>query len=159
MVGWSESALGNPRDGKAHYGGLVTVGQKGGMLRIECAVLPLVTTSMAEAEVCAASQLVKQIEFLRNLMKEIGYEQNAPTTVFMDCEPGMDAITNGHGASQRTRHIGLRVMYVSEQHALGRVVLSHVPTEAMPCDIFTKWLPFETFATHRNALRNVGGKE
>ncbi len=124
-------------------------------MRIEAAVLSLVTTSMAEAEACAASQLAKQIEFLRALLSELGFPQDAPTLVFSDCEPAIDCISNGHGSSQRTRHLGLRVMYVSEQVTLGRIAMVHMPTEEMPCDIFTKHLAEGVFRKHELFLRSA----
>jgi hypothetical protein len=61
-----------------------TLGKNTGVFHARSQKQKMVTLSSTEAEVYAAIECTKDIIFFRDLLKEIGYEQLAPTTLHVD---------------------------------------------------------------------------
>ena len=63
-------------------------------------------------------------------------------------------IVKSHGASGKSKHFERWVTYVRDLYQRGILKVSHLVTDKMPADIFTKPLPYSSFTTHRNTLLN-----
>ena len=112
----------------------------------------LVTKSTAEAEFVALSEVVCEVEWLRQLLMELGREQSGPTTVFEDNAAAL-ALVNNPTSHQRTKHIMVKLRFVADRVENGTLQVAHIPTEDQIADGLTKPLPL---AGLRALIRGLG---
>lgn len=112
---------------------------------------PLVALSSAEAELIALAATVQEVLFLRSLLAEIGFAQTEPTMIHVDNQAVISMCTNRSNNS-RIRHLDIRYYFVKDCIQNKSVILEYLPSSQMTADIFTKPLPFPSFARHRNDL-------
>jgi hypothetical protein len=84
-----------------------------------------VALSSAEAEYMALSDCVKEVLWMRMLLKDIGSEQLEATTIQEDNQ-GAIALAKNVGYQARTKHIDIRYHFVREQVVAGTVHLQYV---------------------------------
>ena len=75
----------------------------------------MVTLSSTEAEVYAAIECTKDIIFFRDLLKEIGHEQLAPTTPHVDNKSAIALSQPLTGEHRKVRHFMTRLRFLIEQ--------------------------------------------
>ncbi len=100
----------------------------------------MVTLSSTEAEYVAGSKAAQDAVYLRQLLKDLGFEQKEPTVLFEDNE-GCIHFANDPVSRERTRHIDIRRWDLRGRVADGTVRLVPCATGDMVADIFTKSLP------------------
>ena len=96
-----------------------------------------VALSSAEAEYMAVCSAVQEAIYLRALLKDFGYEQNGPTTIYQDNQ-GSIAMSKNAIVSRRTKHIDIKYHYVREMVEAGHIKLEYLPTSEMIADCLTK---------------------
>jgi hypothetical protein len=103
-----------------------------------------VSTSFCEAEYYAYSAAVKDIEYVRLLLRDLLlFPDDTPApTMLVDSELAI-AMSQGPTHRSRTKHIDFTLALCRDYVMSGRVRLEHCPTFAQIADMFTKQLgPF-----------------
>ena len=105
--------------------------------------------STAEAEYIAACSVSKECFYLKQLLKEIGYDIGI--TVYCDSTSALSMIKN---PCQREKAKAFLVVYhwVRECHHEGRLRYEHLSGVLQPADMFTKPLPLVTIERHMKTL-------
>jgi len=107
-----------------------------------------IALSSTEAEIMAASQAATEIAYLREIVRDLGLWQSAPTSLLVD-NTGAIELAKERKVTSRSRHIARRHLKVREYVADGVVAVSHVATCDNAADIFTKPLDAASFNKHR----------
>lgn len=111
-----------------------------------------VATSTMEAEFVAASSAAKEVEWCRSTLKELGAEQEEPTSLFIDNQAAIALIRNSSFPT-RAKHIDIHFRKASELHEEGVLRVEDIGTDDQVADILTKPLPpikFEGFKRDLN---------
>ena len=98
----------------------------------------LPATSSGQAEFYALRELVKEITFLRGVMKFLGFPQTKPTPVFIDSQCAIDTTKRGHPNYSRNKHYDVSAWYNFEAERLGIISLHFIPGSENPSDMLTK---------------------
>jgi hypothetical protein len=93
--------------------------------------------STTEAEYMSACAATQEAIHLRQLLKDIGFEQRKATTLHEDNQ-GCVALSRNPGDHQRTKHIDIRYHFVREKTASDEIKLVYVPTDKQLADLLTK---------------------
>jgi hypothetical protein len=113
-----------------------------------------VHTSSAGAEIDAQSEGIKHLLWARYVMKELGFEQKGPSTVYQDNMSAIIMGVDGKGSFRNSKHMPVRFFFIKQQLDLGTAKLQHCPTEFMVADILTKPLQASLFRRMKAALIN-----
>ena len=109
-----------------------------------------VATSTVEAEFMAASHAVKEVNWFRGFLEEIGV---APWSVKMFCDnQGCIANLKNPLYSKYTKHIAVSFHYAREAIAKGQVDIRYVESARNMADILTKPLAKPVFHGHRKSI-------
>jgi hypothetical protein len=139
FVGFSDASYGGDKDsGKSTTGYLIKVGS--GAVCWSSKLQPIVTLSTTEAEYVAAVAGGKEIVWMQNLLKELGYEAQCPSKLFMDNQSALSVARNPehHG---RMKHLDLCYYWLRNMVEKGSIDPTYLQTDEMPADILTKALP------------------
>jgi hypothetical protein len=112
-----------------------------------------VSHSSTEAEIKAIDLCVRTVIYLRNLLKEIKFEQVEPTTINID-NKSSKMILETLKTTHNIKHINLRINFIREQIQSKTIKLKFVKTEDQVADILTKALPRNLFEKFRFILLN-----
>lgn len=96
-----------------------------------------VARSSAEAEYMAMSDAAGEGMYLRQLLKDLGYRQKGPTTLYED-NLGAIAMGENSTSSTRTKHIDVRYHYIREKVKKKKIRLVYVSTQDQLADMLTK---------------------
>jgi hypothetical protein len=109
-----------------------------------------VATSTVQAEFMAAGHIVKEANWLRGFLEEIGA---APWRVKIFCD-NQGCISNLRNPlySKFTKHVAVSFHYAREAMALGQVDFVYVESARNVADIMTKPLAKPVFVGHRDSL-------
>ena len=115
--------------------------------------LKIVPLSSAEAESAVFSHGCKDAMFVKQLLAEIRPRSTPQIVIngFIDNTAAI-AIIKSHGASGRTKHFERWITYVRDLFQRKIITVTHLSTDEMPADIFTKPLPYLTFTKFRRML-------
>jgi hypothetical protein len=109
-----------------------------------------VATSTVEAEFMAASLAIKEANWLRGFLEEIGV---APWSVTIHCDnQGCIANLKNPLYSKYTKHIAVSFHFAREAIAKGNVKIQYIESAKNVADILTKPLARPAFQVHRNTL-------
>ena len=97
----------------------------------------IVSTSTTESEFYALSEAVKEIQWLRNILKDFDVKVHSPITVFSDNQSTIKMVENAKFSS-RTKHIDVRLHYVRDCVRLAKIALEYCPSEENVADLLTK---------------------
>jgi transposase InsO family protein len=95
-----------------------------------------VALSSAEAEYLSLSDACKECSWLRSLLTELGFLQEA--TIILEDNQGAIAMANNPVQRRRTKHIDIRAHYIRQLVESGAVSLQYLPTDRMIADLLTK---------------------
>jgi hypothetical protein len=109
-----------------------------------------VTTSTVEAEYMAASTAIKEASWLKGLLNELEIDTQV---VPLKCD-NLGCIQNLKNSvnSSYTKHISVAFHFAREHILTHSIELDHVSSGDNVADVFTKALPYVTFARHRESL-------
>ncbi|EAQ82905.1 hypothetical protein CHGG_11081 [Chaetomium globosum CBS 148.51] len=112
----------------------------------------LVTLSSTEAEFINLTPTALSLLWVANVLKDAGYQQNAPLLFFTD-SANARAIALNPLNTARTYHIDLRYKWIIQRMAMGQFQLDHVGTDDMVADGLTKGL---SGAKHAQFVKQLG---
>ena len=141
FVAFSDSSWGNkypyPMFGYSVYlfGSLVSFASK---------QLKTVAFSSCEAEYAAASFACKEIEFVRQICRDMGVDLHGRLVLGVDNTACID-IAHDVGVSGRTKHYDRAIHYLRDLTQMRRVLPTYVNTHQQLADGFTKVLDKSTF--------------
>ena len=95
----------------------------------------LTALSSTEAEFTAAATAAKTAKHIRSVLKELGFEQTAPTPAHEDNKPTIDIVAS-QKPTERTRHMDIRFFAI--QDWTDDTSPSHIPGIINPSDDLTK---------------------
>lgn len=139
-------------DGKGHSGIAITLGK--GTVYNSSKKQKLVSKSSTEAELIAISDGLSQAIWMRNLLKEQGYNMK-PIMLYQDNQSTITLIKKGKSTSERTRHVDLRYFFVADRVKAKEVVVEYMPTKEMIADLHTKPLQGALFKELRTAVMDL----
>ena len=103
-----------------------------------------VAQSTAEAEFMAIADAVNEVQWLSQLVSEIGVTVKLPMIIYCDNQSAIQAMVND-GKHSRMKHVDIQVMMMKEKVRDGTVRVEWVRTENQLADVFTKALPTPAF--------------
>lgn len=109
-----------------------------------------IALSTTEAEFMAICDGAKEAIWLRQLLKDIGYEQTAATTLMIDNLSAIRLVQNPE-LHHRTKHIDIRLFFVRDVYQDDTINLKHVESANQLADAFTK--PLATAAFQSNMMK------
>jgi transposase InsO family protein len=147
---FTDAAHGDVKDnGRSTGGYVVKIG--GAAVSWSSKVQPFVALSTAEAEFIAAVEAGKEIMWMRNLLREIGYSVTDPSLMRCDNQSAIQVSKNPehHG---RMKHLDLRFFWLREKVEDDDIAITYIPTAEMPADILTKPLTRDKVINGRKLL-------
>jgi len=141
LIACSDAAFLTHADSKSHSGINFALGENTGVFHARSQKQKMVTLSSTEAEVYAAIECTKDIVHFREILKELGFEQLQPTTLYMD---NKSAITLGQDMTcehKKARHYMARLQYLIEKVQQQVVKLEHLDGTRLPADVLSKAKP------------------
>ena len=100
---------------------------------------PTVATSSTEAEYMSLYSATQEVIWLRLLLKDLEYTDQAATIIFQDNQ-GCIALAKNPVYHARTKHIDIKFHFLREKVLDEVIALEYKPTEEMIADGFTKAL-------------------
>ncbi|KAJ8564006.1 hypothetical protein ON010_g7341 [Phytophthora cinnamomi] len=100
--------------------------------------------STAEAEYKALALATQELEWLRQLLDEIGAHVVGPTHVKVDNMAAI-SIASTHGYRARAKSIDLRLHFIRDHIDAGHIDIEHVVSTMQLADYLTKPLPTPQF--------------
>jgi hypothetical protein len=147
-----DASYGVHKDAKGHTGIIIQRGLEGGIIFSKSSKQKLVGKSSTENELIALFDGCKFVEWLRNIVSELGFEQLKPTIVYQDNKSTIALVEKGFGAFGKTKHINMRFFSIKELITNKSIELKHLSTMDMLADILTKPLVGQDFVRLRNRL-------
>uniref|UniRef100_A0A5S6QNT0 Reverse transcriptase Ty1/copia-type domain-containing protein n=1 Tax=Trichuris muris TaxID=70415 RepID=A0A5S6QNT0_TRIMR len=107
----------------------------------------VVAMSSTEAEYIAAWEACRELQWLRQLLRDMSLPQDGPTNVYEDNQSCIK-VAQLDRCSQRTKHIDVRHHQLRDLQESGVVALIYRSSNDMPADILTKPLAKDKFNHH-----------
>jgi len=149
VTGYSDASFANNDDRSSISGYTFLV--SGGAITWGSKRQNVISLSTTEAEYICLSDATREAIWLRNLFKELGYEQKEPTLIYGD-NLGSLAIAHNPQYHKRTKHFDIKHHYIRDQVQKQTVAIEYRPTKDMTADIFTKALSKPSHEKHRAEL-------
>ena len=129
---------GNKDNGKSTSGYMVRLGS--GVVCWSSKLQSIVALSTTEAEYVAAVAAGKEICWMKNLLKEIGYPSLTPSKLYIDNQSAIQVAKNPehHG---RMKHLDLCYYWLRDKVDEKEIQPIYLQSEDMPADLLTKALP------------------
>jgi hypothetical protein len=148
-----DAAFGVHPDFKSHTGGTMTMG-KGSILSYS-RKQKLNTRSSTEAELVAADDIVGSIVWTKLFLEAQGYPLQE-NVLYQDNRSAILLEKNGmKSAGQRSRHLNIRLFFVTDQVKKGNLSVEFCPTDLMVGDYMTKALHGKKFNGFRQTIMNL----
>jgi hypothetical protein len=114
---------------------------------------PTVALSTTQAEVLASTDAVRQAEWLRQLLEDLGLglATGDPLPILNDNMGAVLLAKHPHNHAG-TKHFDIRTNYLREKREDKTISLDHVPSKDNEADILTKGLPAEQFTNLRGRI-------
>jgi hypothetical protein len=111
-----------------------------------------VALSTMDAEYMALSDVIKEVVWVRSLLRSIGYKMNEATPIYEDNNACIE-LARDPKHRERSKHIDIRYHFIRDLISKGEVRIERCDTNLQLADGFTKALPIEKF----NRLNNLSG--
>ena len=143
---------GNLDDRRSTSGYLVRLNDN--VITFKAAPQSCVSLSTCEAETVALTRTAQEVIWLRGVLRELGFPQEQPTTIYCDND---GAIAFGKDAANHSsmKHINLRECFLKEAVAAGYIRIVSISSTDNTADILTKSLGPTLFKKHRDGLHVV----
>lgn len=93
--------------------------------------------STCEAEYVAVAEFVKDVLWIRQLLKDIGSQAEGPSVIFCDNQGAIKIVKN-HEINSRIKHIDVRHHVIRKHQQKGHINVEYVPTREQAADGLTK---------------------
>lgn len=110
--------------------------------------------SSAAAELVAGSTAATDGIYLRNLLEELGWAQQAPSQLWMDNQAAV-LLAHDPQAFQKTKHVARRHHFLRECVENKEIKVGKIHTDHNVSDIFTKALKAKKFKLFRACVMNL----
>ena len=147
--GFADAAFADREDGKSTTGYVFIAGD--GAITWRSGKQGITAQSSTEAEYIALWEAGKEVSWLRNLHRELGFAQQEPTMIMQD-NTGTVAIAKNPLFHKRTKHIDSKYHWVREKVAAGRFDAELCRTEEQTADVLTKALPRPKHQRHTKEM-------
>jgi hypothetical protein len=153
LVGWSDSNWGGDsasmKSTTSTYWEICE-----GYIMSQSKLQSVVAMSTMEAEIIALSSAIQEAILLRGTLKELGFPQEQPTTIYVDNAATVAwANSSGNYSGKRSvRHMELRHAHIKESVQLGDVAVIKCATKDNKSDIGTKALGPADFRRHLDTI-------
>jgi hypothetical protein len=148
-----DAAFGVHPDYRSHTGAVMTMG-KGAVFSIS-RKQKMNTRSSTEAELVAADDVVGSIVWTKMFLEAQGYPV-LKNTLYQDNRGAILLEENGlASAGKRSRHLNIRLFFVTDQQSKGQLNIEFCPTDLMVGDFMTKPLHGSKFTTFRSQILNL----
>jgi hypothetical protein len=128
----------------------------GGAIAYKSKLQATVATSSTEAEFIAAVHAGKIAKYLRSVLQEFGFPQDAPTPIYEDNMAAI-AMINERKPTPRSRHIDIQHFAIQEWQQRGIIVMHHIAGVINVADQATKALSWTLHSRHaRRAMGHYG---
>lgn len=114
----------------------------------------MVALSTMESEYIQVTEAAKEALYLRNLLMELGFQQQNASIIFEDNKACIDLSKNPI-VNKRSKHIALRRHFIRDYVKQGELILHKVASKDNVADILTKGLGAQVFERHRDGLKVV----
>jgi hypothetical protein len=150
---WVDASYGVHSDMKGHTGGTLTLGN--GSMYSTSTKQKLVTRSSTESEVAGVYDVLPQILWTANFIRDQGYPVDT-SILYQDNRSAILLGTNGRQSSSKgTRHMNIRYFYIKDNIDAKEIKIEYCPTDEMLADFFTKALQGTKFRLMRDRVMNV----
>ena len=106
----------------------------------------VVAMSSPEAETGALKSCIQEVLYVRNVLQEIGFPIEGPTTIWVDNAGAVSYASNPQYRGRRSmRHLELQNSFIRQEIAAGHVAVVKVAGDKNLADIFTKTQDAHTF--------------
>lgn len=139
-----DASYGIHADGRSHTGYILSLGASHSYLHARSSKQKVTAISSTDAEILAVADGLKQIVWLRNLMREVDVEPVREVILYQDNRSSIWMLTEPT-RYRRSKHILIKVSYIKEKCAEGAVKFIYLPTDQMNADLLTKPLQGELF--------------
>ena len=112
----------------------------------------MVTLSSTESEAYSAVEATKDIMYFRNVLAELGFTIDKPSSLRVDNKSLIELATRFSGNHKRVRHFLVRIHFLMEQVAIKIISMEYVDTTANIADQLTKPLTGTAFVAGRQSL-------
>ena len=112
---------------------------------------PVVTLSTTEAEYVSGVAARKEICWMQQLLKEVGYPAEVPSRLFIDNQSAISVAKNPEH-HRWMKHLDLAYYWLRDKVEERRIEMEHLQTEEMPADLLTKALPKPQVANLREMI-------
>jgi hypothetical protein len=113
-----------------------------------------VALSSTEAELASASELGKDIKFLRSLIDEVTGGQAVMPSHISEDNTGAIFLMKKNGVSSRTKHIDIRGRFLHDMVESGELEVDHCPGKFTTPDTITKNTPEAVHRVHTDTMYN-----
>jgi hypothetical protein len=119
----------------------------GGVIAYHCKTQSITATSSMEAEFLAWSWQPSMPCYLCSIMKELGFEQQAPTPLWMDNQSVINMI-NACVPTEHSWHIDIQHFAIQDWKDAGDIIMAFIPGILNPLDDLTKPLGWVLHECH-----------
>jgi hypothetical protein len=133
------------------YGCTVAM-MNGAVISLSAKKHTLTASSTCHDELIEFSIAVNRMVGFRNMMSEMGLEQEQATTIYQDNEAAIQIALNRGALSKQSRHIERRILTARNKIEDGAVMPKHCVTGKMLADLGTKALPDSQFPYLRDHI-------
>jgi hypothetical protein len=115
---------------------------------------PTVALSSAEAEYVAACLAAQEVQWIRQVLAEIGVPvEPGPTCIYSDSQSAMHMCNNP--TAGRAKHVDIKYHFVKEAREREVVSFRFIPTSQQAADAMTKSLARPKFVEFRNTINGA----
>ena len=149
--GYVDASYNQYDDGKGSYGYCFMLGKCDAAFYSVSKRMKVQPLSSTEAEYVAFCEASRDADYLRRLLKDIGFPVEGPIVLYEDNKSCIDML---HGKSRHTasKHINPKFHYGRDQITKGVVKVKYVDTLHQVADLFTKALGNKVFAPLQKKL-------
>ena len=152
VIQYTDASYGVHHDGKSHTGSCISLGR--GAIWARSVKQKIVTKSSTEAELVALSDESSKGLWCLYFLQNQGYSEVKSVTHMQDNTSAMTLALKGSTSAHRTRHIKVRVFWITDYIHANELKLEHLATDLMIADGLTKPLLGQHFILMRSRLLN-----
>lgn len=151
LYGYSDASYITGEKSRSRLGGCLFLSKRAGAIHSYSTLDSLVSHSSTEAEIKAIDKLCREVVFLREVLKFMGYEQVNPTIIYVDNKSAIE-ICKTLKMTRKTKHINMRINYIRELINARVIELHFVRSELNVADVLTKPLCRDPHVRHTKVL-------
>ena len=150
LWGWVDSDWAADVDSRRSHTGYIIM-LNGGAVSWKSRRQDCVSLSTSEAEYVAASQCGQEVFYMREILRDFGYTQIAPTRIYED-NLACVAMSENPVRRKFSRQFDIRRYFVRDMVATDILKLVPLRTHLMVADVLTRSWPSPAYIKHRDIM-------